>query len=187
MKTILLIFTLFVLVITGNNSFAQSAGDKTTNKTTDKPVNKIADKKGWSTEDRHTFISECMGTAISIGKDSARFYCYCMQEKIETKFPDVNDANKLSADDLQKPEWKKAAKDCLTGIGTWTSKDRLDFMTECVDAAQDALGKGKAKNYCECMLFKLEKKYPDPNDADLSEATLATPEWKKAIKDCMEF
>ena len=187
MKRTVLTFTLIVLAVICNRSFAQSAGDKTTNKPTVKPTTQTPGNKAWSSEDRHTFIADCIGTAISIGEDSARFYCYCMQEKIEKKFPDVNDANKLSADDLEKPEWKKATQDCVTGIGSWTPKDRSDFMTECVNAAQDTFGKEKAKNYCECMLFKLEKKYPDPNDADVSEATLATPEWKKIIKDCIEF
>lgn len=194
MKKTLFITSFFAFILITNNSFAQHAGSQPPANTTTKPADKpttttttTTTKKGWTSEDRHTFITECIGTAISIGEDSARFYCYCMQEKIEKKFPNVEDANKLSADDLEKPEWKQSARECLTGIGQWTSEDRADFIYECVNAATDALGKEKAKSYCECMLFKVEREFPDPAKADLDEKTLETPKWKKLVKDCQEF
>lgn len=193
MKKIFFVSVFLGLLLTTNNSFAQRAGENPTTKpptqVQEKPITTTTTtvKKGWNSEDRQTFIAECIGTAISIGEDSARFYCYCMQEKIEKKFPNVNDANKLTADDLEKPEWKNAARACLSGIGKWTAEDRADFITECVNAATATLGKEKAKSYCECMLYKVEKKFPDPNEADLDEDTLATPEWQKMIKDCKDF
>ncbi len=46
----------------------------------------------------------------------------------------------------------------------------------------------KAKKYCECMMFKIEKKYPSPNDAaGITEETLKSADWKKMIADCLEF
>ncbi len=187
MKKTVLILTLFVSIIITHNSFAQTAGDKAPAKTPAATTND-QNKKGWTSEDRHVFIDECFKNAEpGVGVDTARFYCYCMQEKIEIRFPNSADANKLSADDLEKPEWQKIAKDCIQTIGKWTSADRSEFLSECVNVGQETLGKEKATSYCACMLFKMEKKFPDPNDAGLSEEMLATPEWKKIIKDCMDF
>ncbi|NOT50682.1 MAG: hypothetical protein HOP10_05350 [Chitinophagaceae bacterium] len=174
MKKILTASLVIVSVLSYNNLFAQQAGDI---------------RKGWASSDRNTFISECIGTAMqSMSRDSARFYCYCMQEKLEKKFPDIERANKLSADDLETPEWQKEAQDCLKSISSWSSKDRTDFISECINSAKASLGETKSKKYCECMLFKIEQRYPDPEDADeLDEETLGTPEWKKIIQSCLDF
>jgi hypothetical protein len=46
----------------------------------------------------------------------------------------------------------------------------------------------KAKNYCECMMFKVEKKYPSPADAGtITKEDLQSPEWKKIIQSCLDF
>lgn len=147
------------------------------------------EKKGWPSSERFAFISECMKTArVSLSEDSARFYCYCMQEKLELKYPAIADAAKITATDLATPEWKKEIRDCRVAIGQWLPKDRSDFLTDCIDAAKASLGEVKAKSYCECMLFKTEQKYPDPADAGaITEADLQTPAWKKMIKDCADF
>ena len=147
------------------------------------------EKKGWPSNERYSFISECLRTAkASLNEDSARFYCYCMQEKLELKFPAIEDASKLTAADLASPEWRKEIQSCRTGIGQWSSKDRSDFLNDCIDAAKGRLGDAKARSYCECMLFKTEKKYPDPAEAAMiTEEIMQSPEWKKMIKDCLDF
>ncbi|HUR65121.1 MAG TPA: hypothetical protein VMZ03_02120 [Chitinophagaceae bacterium] len=147
------------------------------------------ERKGWPSSERYSFITECLKSAkANLSEDSARFYCYCMQEKLEIKYPAIEDASKLTAADLSGPEWRKEIQSCRVGIGQWSPKDRSDFLNDCVEAAKPSLGETKAKSYCECMLFKTEKKYPDPAEAAMiTEATLQTPEFKKMIKDCADF
>jgi len=144
------------------------------------------EKKGWPSSERYSFITECIGTAKkNMSIDSARYYCYCMQEKMEAKYPDVADAGKVTADEFSSPEWKKEIKSCF---GTWAKKDREEFVTSCVNSAKGSLGEVKAKNYCECMSLKVEKLYPDAdNAAKLTTEDFKTEYWQKLIKGCLDF
>ena len=147
------------------------------------------DKKGWPSAERTAFISECVKTAkANMSEDSARSYCYCMQEKVEKKYPTIEEASKITAADMQSEVWQKEIRNCMTSNSQWTSVDRSGFVTECVNAAKGNMTEQKAKSYCECMLFKVEKKYPNPTDAgEITDETMKSPEWKKMIKDCFEF
>ena len=110
-----------------------------------------------------------------------------MQEKIEAKFPSPADADKLTAEDINSPEMMKEIKSCITSI-SWAKKDREEFVTSCINSAKAALGEAKAKSYCECMLYKVEKIYPNPGDAgQLNAEELKKDLWQKIIKTCMEF
>ena len=121
-----------------------------------------------------------------MSEDSARFYCYCLQEKVERKYPTIEEASKISGNDMQSPEWQRDIKSCLGG--TWGSKERSGFLSNCIVSAKDGVGEGKAKTYCECMLFKIEIRYPDPADADkLTAEKLSSPEWKKILQGCLDF
>jgi len=145
------------------------------------------EKKGWPSKERYSFIEACINTAKkSMSNDSARFYCFCMQEKLEIKYPDTSDAFKITADEMATPEWKKEVRNCL--VGTWTKANRDEFLNSCTNAAKEGLGADKAKNYCECMLFKMEKIYPNPDDAaKVSSEDLKTDYWKNLIKSCIDF
>lgn len=145
------------------------------------------EKKGWPSAERYSFITECIGTAKkNMGSDSARAYCYCMQEKMEAKYPDIADANKLTAQDLASAEWVKEIKSCIGS--TWTKIDHEEFMTSCVNSAKASLGETKAKNYCECMMFKIEKIYPNANDAaKITAEDFKSEYWQKLIKGCLDF
>lgn len=69
----------------------------------------------------------------------------------------------------------------------WTTKDRIDFIKECVNSASESMSIDSASSYCNCMLPKVEAKYPRIEDAgNLTEEVLATPEWKKMIDDCLQ-
>lgn len=146
------------------------------------------EKKGWPSDDRYAFISECIKTAkAGLGEDSARYYCYCMQFKIETKFPTVAAASAITEEDMQTPEWQKEVKSCVAG-GSWTSKDRSEFLSNCIKSAKEGLGEQKAKSYCECMMYKIEVRYPNAADAaKLTEEKLNSPEWKKITQSCLDF
>lgn len=145
--------------------------------------------KGWAAADRSAFIVNCVKTAkANLGEDSARSYCYCMLEKVEIKYPTPEAAAKITAEDMSTAEWKKEIKDCLTINSTWTAKERSGFITDCVNTAKDALGEQKAKAYCECMLYKIEKKYPSSAEAaTITKEMMQSPEFKKWIQDCLAF
>jgi hypothetical protein len=86
------LYSLLILICCCNNAFAQ---DSTAT-------------KGWTPADRSEFIVNCIRTAkVNLGEDSARTYCYCMQEKLEKKYPIAADAGKITAEDMSTPEWKK--------------------------------------------------------------------------------
>ena len=145
------------------------------------------EKKGWPSSERYSFITECIGTAKkNMSGDSARFYCYCMQEKMEAKYPDVKDASKITAKELSSAEWVKEIKSCIGG--TWTAKEREEFVTSCINSAKASLGETKSKNYCECMLFKIERIYPNSDDAaKITAEDFKTDYWQKLIKGCLDF
>jgi hypothetical protein len=144
-----------------------------------------SEQLGWSKADRTDFVTSCIGTAkAGMSEDSAKHYCLCMLEKIESKFPNPADAGKLTAEQLASPEWKKIIQNCLTG--QWTTDERSEFVTSCVNAAKEGIGEEKAKKYCDCMLYKVEKKYPNAADAaKLTAQELEKPEWKKALQECL--
>lgn len=148
---------------------------------------KAGEKKGWPSNERYSFIAECIGTAKkSMSSDSASFYCYCMQEKMEAKYPDIAEANKLTANEFSSPEWVKEIRSCIGG--TWTKKEHEEFVTSCINSAKASLGETKAKNYCECMMFKIEKLYPNANDAaKITAEDFKTDHWQKLIKGCLDF
>lgn len=117
--------------------------------------------------------------------DTARFYCYCMQEKIEIKYPDTADMNKLTTTELSKPEWKKEINACLNG--TWPAAEREGFLNSCIEQAS-SLSTEQARNYCECMLYKVEKLYPNTSDlTKITDETLKSEAWQKLIKGCLKF
>jgi hypothetical protein len=70
---------------------------------------------GWPQVERDAFISNCERTAIGKGssRSVAENYCDCMLNKMETLYPDINEAAKLTEEELRSPEMEKMAKDCL--------------------------------------------------------------------------
>lgn len=149
---------------------------------------KTVEKKGWPSWERSAFIIECIKSAkAGMSEDSARSYCYCMQFKVEAKYPTIEAAGKITEADMESPEWKKDIKNCLSA-GSWSSKDHTDFLSDCIGSAKERMGEEKATAYCKCMLSKVESKYPNPTNAgNLSKEKLNSPEWKKIIKECLDF
>lgn len=47
----------------------------------------------------------------------------------------------------------------------WSSSEKETFMSTCVDKAKAGMGEAGAKNYCSCMLGKIEEIYPNAADA----------------------
>src|SRR5437868_4221131 len=50
--------------------------------------------------------------------------------------------------------------------GRWSSANEDEFVNTCVTKATPNVGEARAKEYCNCMLGKLEKTYPDYRDAN---------------------
>ena len=120
-----------------------------------------------------------------MSEDSAKHYCQCMLVEIESRYPDAAEAGKLTAEQLASPAWKKIIQDCLSG--QWSTDDRSEFITSCVNAAKAGIGEQKAKTYCDCMLYKVERKYPNSADAaKLTAQELEKPEWKKNLQECLQ-
>jgi hypothetical protein len=73
------------------------------------------EKKGWTGEQKDLFIRDCSsqyrqgGTAT---EEQANYYCSCMSDKIEAKMS-YDEANKLTSQELQSPEWQKTILECL--------------------------------------------------------------------------
>lgn len=68
----------------------------------------------WPDADRKRFVTECIGTAKEhLGEEKAKKYCDCMLGKMEVKYEKAEDADKLTAEDLKKPEWMNLIKGCV--------------------------------------------------------------------------
>jgi hypothetical protein len=51
-------------------------------------------RKKWSPQEQETFIKTCVANVTeSMGLEEANFYCECMMEKVEKKYPDARDAD----------------------------------------------------------------------------------------------
>lgn len=63
----------------------------------------------------------------------------------------------------------------------WASSEKEMFMGTCVDKAKAGMGETQAKNYCSCMLGKIEEMYPNATDAtNLDQAKMTT-----LAKECL--
>ena len=87
---------------------------------------------------------------------------------------DYNDDNKRKDDSYDKDDSRS------TG---WSAKDVRDFVSECVPAAaKNGLTNAQATDYCECMQQKIERQYPDINDA--ARIDMESPEMQQMVQDC---
>jgi len=113
-----------------------------------------------------------------------------MQKKVEKKYPDAADADKLS---LADQDVKDMIADCrkAAGIGTsssdgWSRKDQLDFVNSCVNkVVEGGMEELDAQSYCDCMQDKLEKKYPNSGDPELLTLDMDSPAMKTMVNDCL--
>jgi intracellular sulfur oxidation DsrE/DsrF family protein len=73
------------------------------------------------------------------------------------------------------------------GEAVWGKADRTEFVSSCVNEAKKGITEERARAYCECMLIKMEKKYPNAADAaKLTDADIQTSEFQALIKDCLK-
>jgi hypothetical protein len=68
----------------------------------------------------------------------------------------------------QKKSWNKAEQDL--------------FRESCVVNSKEGLGEQRSRKYCDCMLKKVESKYPDANEA----GKLSLTETREMAKGCLD-
>ena len=98
-------------------------------------------------------------------------------EKTDNTTKDDYQGNKKdnTTDDTKKADYSS---------GGWTSAQVRDFVDNCVSEAEKGrLSHDQAQNYCTCMQKKLERKYPNPNDA--VGLTENSDEMQQMATDCL--
>jgi len=114
------------------------------------------DQKGWSEGNKQSFIKSCItDNRSAIGEKQVNQYCDCMQKKVQERYPDYRDADKLTMS--QNLDITDAC--ALKG---WSDNEKTAFMNSCSETRQ-SMGDNKeqAVTYCDCMMQKIQAKYPD--------------------------
>jgi len=73
---------------------------------------------GWTAAQKNDFINSCsQSAAANIGQEKAKAYCTCMQQKLEAKYPNYQEANKnINAPGaMQTAEMQAMVNGCLNG------------------------------------------------------------------------
>ncbi|MFL5742737.1 MAG: hypothetical protein ACJ75B_21130 [Flavisolibacter sp.] len=65
----------------------------------------------------------------------------------------------------------------------WTEKNKSDLLSSCIAGATKDMGATKAKAYCQCMLEKIVRKYPNADDARYLQYDTAM---RRMGKDCLQ-
>lgn len=133
----------------------------------------------WSSSDIRKFNSDCE-ESLKETPGMADKLCPCLLEKFQKRYSDYSEMDAKST----AAEGEKAAKDCASDLGLnpnnagnddgnnrtagggWSAKDEDEFLSSCV---KNAMAKGQTRSistrYCECMLGKIESRYPNSADA----------------------
>jgi hypothetical protein len=59
---------------------------------------------GWPQNEKDSFISSCVREAMKGGRsrEVASSYCQCMMEKMEAQYPDINEAARLTDEEIER-------------------------------------------------------------------------------------
>jgi hypothetical protein len=95
----------------------ETSGEKPDENTVEKPDENTGNSllSGWPQAERDAFKTNCEKNAVGggISVTLAKNYCDCMLNYMESQYPNVLDAGKLTDEDLETPEMKKIIKECL--------------------------------------------------------------------------
>ena len=173
--TFVIIFIVFVLLAGCRSkpkySFEITNDSSKQGKGTDTGVNSPVGVS-WSKKFRDKFTQECITkVSESVSEAEALRYCSCLTEKVEAKYPDEDEVqSSLSQEDIESMKPDCLALTSVQNSGSavnskgWSAQDQRDWMNNCVPGADKALGTSAANNYCDCMMRKLMKDYPDAKD-----------------------
>jgi hypothetical protein len=136
------------------------------------------DEKGWSERNKQAYISSCVtDNRSAIGEKQVKAYCECMQKRVQEKYPDYRDADKLTMS--QNLEITNAC--ALKG---WSDDEKKVFMNSCAETRQ-TMGDNKeqAATYCDCMMQKIQEKYPDVTKT----GNIPNEEMTAMARECMRL
>lgn len=179
-KTNIFLFLLFHLVCI--LTYGQNKGDSTA---------------GWPEISRNNFLIGCIKNAAGpLGEEKAKAYCTCMQQKLELRYPNSNDANKITADTMQKPEMIAMVRSCLNldsisiqndSLKKWAPDQYQQYLHSCSIAARPMqnMTLEEANDYCDCITKKIQQKYSYEDAVRLTFADFQTEEWKNAYMECL--
>ena len=140
-----------------------------------------SNNSGWSKTYRDKFVQGCVNKATEKVSESEAFsYCNCMAAKVEAKYPNETDVDsRLTSSDIENmktgclsnstqsnPQYNNPNNNPNdnTNSQNWSMADQREFMDNCTPGASKTLGTGPATNYCDCMMKKLMKEYPNSKD-----------------------
>jgi hypothetical protein len=80
-----------------------SGGDELIEEKRDNDDNNMKSAGGWPESEKTSFITSCVREAMKNGnsRQVSTSYCQCMLEKLEAKYPDINEAAQLSEIELE--------------------------------------------------------------------------------------
>ena len=131
--------------------------------------------KKWSKTYWNKIFKELTGYAEKNNVPNGYIFNYvsCVITSLEQKFPNENV-------DPQNEEAQKILKSCESEYSNsqpnsnssnsnnstkvWSAADQQEFLDNCVPGASKSLTPRAGKDYCNCMLQKLMKEYPDSKD-----------------------
>ena len=97
---------------------------------------------------------------------------------------DYSDDDRKSNNDRENTSNDDRTDDRNTSSSGWSSTERSQFVNSCVSSAvSGGMEQSVADHYCNCMLDKLEKIYPNANDAGGLDVN--SSEMQKMIRDCL--
>jgi hypothetical protein len=106
-----------------------------------------------------------------------------VDKKDDTKKEETDEKTKMDDDN------KNTNTDNTDYSAGWTSAQRTEFVTTCVNEASsgaDGMTVTAAKSYCECMLPKFESAYPSYAEANrVTETDLQSDRWMTEVKKCL--
>jgi hypothetical protein len=114
--------------------------------------------QGWTEGNKQAFIKSCLAeNKAAIGEEKVNAYCACMQQKVQNRYPNYRDADKLTMSQ------NLVITDSCAPSG-WSSEEKEIFMNSCSET-RESMGDNKedAITYCDCMMQKIQSRYPDVN------------------------
>ena len=134
----------------------------------------------WTAAEQKSFVNSCVRSS-NMGDAKGTAYCNCMLSKLMKIYPKASDASAMSQEKMI-----DLAKECLganrRGDSAWTANERTAFLKECSANAVKSMGPEKTKTYCNCMLVKIEKAFPNPADT----GKMTTEELNKWATECLK-
>lgn len=126
----------------------------------------VSMSQAWSKKESDVFIKTCVDEAKDfLSKDGATAYCKCTMEKLMRLYPNADDVDHLSEEEIS-----VVAEECILSLSetndlsmTWTKETQQEFIRGCEEELKGT--DIDTKMYCPCALQEVMKLYKNPIDA----------------------